>query len=461
MAHTDDLNLNMIPGMPYSLEAEQAVLGCALLDEGCLNTVIMQLRGDAFYNPLHQKIYEKIREMVDNGKRPDLITVLTALNGEVDMATEELREYLLRICQIVPILSGLNAYIKIVQDKYYLRKLYAISKETIDGVMSGTAEADMILERTEQQIYDIRQGREIRGPMEIKKVLTAFYDELNELAKLERGGMRGIPSGYGKLDKMLSGLNRSDLIILAARPGVGKTSFALNIAVNVAKSQKINDGAVCVFSLEMSSVQLVERLLAAEGCIEMGHIINGNIDADESVRIAAASGELSGTRFYIDDTSNITVSEIKARLRKIKNLRLVIIDYLQLISSGRRGNENRTTEVSEMTRALKIMAKELNVPVIVLSQLSRDSVKVGAKTGEKARKPELTDLRESGSIEQDADIVMFLHFERDENAPDGKSNKCELLVRKNRHGPAGSAWLLWQGQFTKFSPLDDYEPEQE
>jgi len=434
--------LDIVPGMPYSIEAEQAVLGSALLDDGCLATVLEHLREEHFYYPLHKKIFAEIKDAFDASQKPDFIIVLNALSGETDMANEELKEYLLKICGIVPTLSNLTAYIKIVLDKYYMRTLYAASKDTIDSISSGTEEADFVLERAEQRIYDIRQGRDYKGLVPIKNILLDVYSETQERAQLKKN-IRGIPTGYGDLDRALSGLNKSDMIVLAARPGVGKSAFAVNIGQNIAAS---GEGAVCLFSLEMSKEQVAQRMLAAQSNIELSSILTGQQLKNEDWRtLGEAADQLSKTPFFIDDTAGITISEIKARLRRIPDLALVIIDYLQLMQSGRHV-ENRVVEVSEMTRATKIMAKELNVPVILISQLSRGTEQRGAKN----RRPVLSDLRESGSIEQDADVVMFLYREDYYNPLAETGNQAECIIGKNRHGPTSTINLYYQNKITKF-----------
>lgn len=445
--------IEIVPGMPYSIEAEQAVLGSALLDDGCLTTVLERLREEHFYYPLHRKIYTEIKDAFETSKKPDFIIVLNALSGETDMANEELKEYLLKICGIVPTLSNVTAYIKIVLDKFYMRTLYSASKDTIDSISSGSEEADFVLERAEQRIYDIRQGRDYKGLVPVKSILGDVFDEIDERAKLKKN-IRGISTGYGDLDRALSGLNKSDMVVLAARPGVGKSAFAINIGQNVAAS---GEGAVCVFSLEMSKEQIVQRMLAAESNLALSSILTGQLNGDEWTSFAAAAGVLAKMPFYIDDTAGITISEIKARLRRIPNLALVIIDYLQLMQSGRR-IENRVVEVSEMTRATKIMAKELNVPVILISQLSRGTEQRGAKN----RRPMLSDLRESGSIEQDADVVMFLYREDYYDKLAESGNQAECIIEKNRHGATKTIMLYYHGASTKFvsAAFEGPPPEQ-
>ncbi len=446
-----------IPGLPYSTEAEQAALGCAILDADCLGIVIEKLTEESFYIPLHRRIFAVLKAGFDAGKRRmDFIMVMNELGSSVDMASEELKSYLLRICQIVPTMSNLNSYVRIIVDKYYMRSLYAASKDTIDAISEGVDGADSILERAEQRIYDIRQGKGESGFVGLPTALDEVQKETKELFRLKRQ-LRGIPCGFSELDRMLSGLNDSDMIVLAARPGVGKSAFAINIACSVA-GRKV--GTVCMFTLEMSRLQMVQRMIASEGNIDLTKLLTGALGEDEWSRFGLAVAKLSDSSILIDDTAALTISEMKSRLRRVRGLKLVIIDYLQLISSGSsRYGDNRTAEVSEMTRSLKIMAKELGVPVIVLSQLSRNT----EKRAKNDHVPKLSDLRESGSIEQDADSVLFLYkpYAYD-NAEDPSKVMC--VVAKNRHGPTsqdGGIQLHWQGNYTKFSStqLDEQSDE--
>jgi replicative DNA helicase len=328
--------------------------------------------------------------------------------------------------------------------------LIKAAREITEEAMDPATEPDMLLDAAEQKIYNIRQDRGGGSLLHIREVLASNYEMFKKLTSDERDQFVGIPTGISALDEVTSGLNRSDLIIVGARPGMGKTSFALNIARNVAMQQ---NKVVAFFNLEMSREQMVNRLLSSEARVSSQKLRTGNLSADEWGRISAASSSLCQAPIYLDDTASITVPEMKARLRRIKNLGFVVIDYLQLMHSARR-TENRVQEVSEITRSLKIMAKELNVPIMVCAQLSRGTEKQGGN-----HRPALADLRESGSIEQDADQVLFLYrsdYYKNENqdpntaAPD----TAEVIVAKNRHGELRTVPLAWAGQFTQFTSLD-------
>ena len=325
-----------------------------------------------------------------------------------------------------------------------------------DGILyvriptEGAGDARQLLDAAEQRIFEIRQGKDATGLQRIDEIIVDAYDHLQKLSGDNREEYSGIPSGFKGLDNLLTGLNKSDLILLAARPAMGKTSFALNIATNVALRSK---KAVAIFSLEMTKEQLVLRMLSSEASIPSNSLRTGQLKPDDWVKLAASADVLSKSRIYVDDTSGINVAEMKAKLRRIEDLGLVVIDYLQLMSSGRRV-DNRVQEVSEITRSLKIMAKDLDVPVITLSQLSR---------GPDARadhRPILSDLRESGSIEQDADIVLFLYRDAYYNRDSDEHNIAECIVSKNRHGETDSVKLTWDGQFTRFGNPEFYRDEQ-
>ena len=319
-----------------------------------------------------------------------------------------------------------------------------MAQSIIDDIRSGEADAKLLMDSAEQRIYDIRQGRDVQGLSPISDAIIEAYDGIGKLASPDRDKYIGARSGFTLLDTITSGLNKSDLIIIAARPGMGKTSFAMNIAVNVARR---NDKDVVTFNLEMSKEQLATRILSTEALVDSNSLRNGRIQQDAWTRLATSAGYLSGLPLYIDDTASMTVPQMKAKLRRVKNLGLVIIDYLQLMDSTSK-SDNRVTVISEITRQLKVMAKELNVPVILLSQLSRA---VESRTD---KRPMLSDLRESGSIEQDADIVLFLYRDAYYNKESQRQNISECIVAKNRHGETGSVELIWDGQYTRFSNPD-------
>lgn len=447
-AYNDGLNL------PYSLEAEQAVLGAILLDSDSINRVADGLRPDYFYLPEHQAIYRVMSQKMMDSQTIDFVTVLEALKSEGFFSGEEGKAYLLKLAQIVPSISNIENYARIVREKYDVRSLIHAAREIMDDAMDPGIDPGLLMDAAEQKIYDIRQGRQRGGLVPIQDVLASNYEMFNKLASSERDQFVGIPSGISALDEITTGLNKSDMIIVGARPGMGKTSFALNLARNVAVLQ---NRPVAFFNLEMSREQLVNRLLSSEARVSSKKLRVGNLTPEEWGRIAAASSILCKAPIFLDDTSSITVPEMKARLRRMKDLGFVVIDYLQLMQSPKR-TENRVQEVSEITRSLKIMAKELNVPVLICAQLSRGTEKQGN------HRPALADLRESGSIEQDADQVLFLY--RDEYYKNEKDDPTsvevgtsEVIVAKNRHGELGTVKLAWSGEFTQFSSLEVHRSE--
>ncbi len=438
-------------GLPYSLEAEQSVLGAVLVEPDCINIVGDKLRPEFFYLPEHQAIFRVMVQKMIQNERIDFVTVLESLKSERYFAGEEGKAYLLKLANVVPYISNLENYAAIVRDKYEARCLIKAAREITEEAMDPSVETGMLLDSAEQRIYNIRQDRQIGGLMHIKDVLASNYEIFHKLTSDERDQYVGIPTGISTLDEVTSGLNRSDLIIVGARPGMGKTSFALNIARNVAMLQ---NKTVAFFNLEMSREQMVNRLLSSEARVSSKKLRVGNLSADEWGRISVASSALCQAPIYLDDTASITVPEMKARLRRIKDLGFVVIDYLQLMHSARR-IDNRVQEVSEITRSLKIMAKELNVPIMVCAQLSRGTEKKGEN-----HRPQLADLRESGSIEQDADQVLFLYrndyYKNDNQDPNAAPapDTSEVIVAKNRHGDLRTVPLAWSGEFTQFTALD-------
>lgn len=438
-------------GLPYSLEAEQAVLGAILVEPHCINDVADGLRAEQFYLPEHQAIYRVMCDKMNENRTIDFVTVLEALKSEGFFAGEEGKAYLLKLAQTVPFIPNLPNYMRIVREKFDARQLIIASREIISDAMDPSSEADELLESAEQKIYAIRQGKQLGGLQHISDVIASNYELYTKLNSSERDKYVGIPSGISTLDALTTGLNRSDLIIVGARPGMGKTSFILNIARNVAIQQ---NRTVAIFNLEMSREQMVNRLLSSEARVPSKNLRTGTLSADEWTRLGAASSVLCKAPIYLDDTASITVPEMKARLRRLKDVGFVVVDYLQLMHSAKK-SENRVNEVSEITRSLKIMAKELDVPVMVAAQLSRSTEKQGG-----THKPNLSDLRESGSIEQDADQVLFIYREdyyRNEkkDASAVSPNTSEIIVAKNRHGELGNVPLAWQGEFTQFLAVEN------
>ncbi len=434
--------------LPFDLEAEQSVLGALLVDSSCMPIVLEYLNADAFYKEQHKELFSLMLSMFSAGETMDFITVLGRVRNEkIFESDEQAKLYLTQLVQIVPTTKNVDEYAKIVRERYYIRRLITVSgnirREATEGL-----EAKELLDHAEQQIFEIRQGKDSSGLVHIADVIINTYDDLQRLSKESHNGLLGLSSGFSELDKTTNGLNKSDLIILAARPGVGKTSLALNIAAHVGER---SGKSVAVFSLEMSKEQLVMRMLSSAAKIPNTQLRVGQLEDNQWADLAEASGVLSSSPIYVDDTSSINIADMRAKLRRVENLGLVIVDYLQLMTSAKRF-ENRTTEVSAITRDLKILAKDLNVPVIVLSQLSRAS--------EKNPKPMLSDLRESGSIEQDADIVLMLYRESENGEQaQGQQNEAGMSyivncdIAKNRHGETRTIQFHWDGQYTKFSTL--------
>ena len=433
--------------MPHSVEAEQAVLGSMLIDARCVPEVIDQLRSDDFYVRQNRDIYDTIYSMFNYSLTIDPVTVLEHMkqNGVYDENTS--RGYLLQLMDTTPTAANVVEYIGILKDKTLLRRVAEAAGDLTALIQQGTETGQDILEAAEQRIYAIRQGRAARGLIPISNVLIDVYDRLTELAASE-SAIPGLSTGLTDLDRAISGLNKSDLILLAARPGMGKTSMALNILLEAGKKSGKN---VAFFSLEMSREQLALRLISSECFVDNKKLVTGKLTEEDWEKVAVAADSLNRSRIFIDDDSSVSVADISAKCRRMDNLGLVIIDYLQLMQSagGRTySGENRQQVVSDISRALKIMAKELDVPVLCLSQLSR------ANESRSDKRPMLSDLRESGAIEQDADIVMFLYREGyyDKDTPD--PNLAECIIAKNRHGETRTVELQWLPEFTTFGNME-------
>lgn len=427
---------------PHSIEAEQSVIGAVLSDPSVMPLVIEKVKPEYFYNDSHKKLFGIIYRMFTSGSAVDAVTLLNEVEKVgIFESSDEGRRYLEEIANTLPTTANIESYCKIVADKYFIRSLGTVARDIIESIQSGEQDAQLLLDSAEQKIYDIRQGRNVSGLSPLSDAVLEAYDRLGKITGEDKEKYIGARTGFIYLDTITSGLNKSDLIIIAARPAMGKTSFAMNIATNVARR---NDKDVVIFNLEMSKEQLATRLLSTESLVESGNLRNGRIQTDEWVRLATSAAYLSTLPMFIDDTASLTVQQMKAKLRRVKNLGLVVIDYLQLMGSTSR-SDNRVTVISEITRQLKVMAKELNVPVILLSQLSRA---VESRTD---KRPMMSDLRESGSIEQDADIILFLYRDAYYNKESTKQNISECIVAKNRHGETGTVELIWNGQFTRFS----------
>lgn len=433
--------------LPYSLEAEQTVLGALLLDPSVLSVVLDSLKPESFYREQHREIFTIIIRMFGNGQNADIITIMNeAVAMGVFETTAMAKTYLKGIMESVPSIANIGSYCKIVEEKYYTRALINASKEIIEMASDGATDAKTLLDSAEQKIYDIRQGKETNGLARIDEVVIEVYDRLQKITGPDKDKYLGMKSGFTELDAVTSGLNNSDLLIIAARPGMGKTSFALNIATNIAKK---STKQVVVFSLEMGKEQLVSRMLSSEALVNSNSLRTGRLSPDDWAKLASGAEALSKMQIFMDDSGGINVPQMKAKLRRMKNLGLVVIDYLQLME-GAKKNSNRVNEISEITRQLKLMAKELKVPVITLSQLNR-----GAE-GRQDHRPLLSDLRESGSIEQDADVILFLYREGYYDKESADQSISECIISKNRHGETGTVKLVWNGEFTLFRNLEGY-----
>ena len=439
--------------MPHSLEGEQAVLGSMLIDPECIKDVMDKLQPGDFYLRQNREIFEAIYSMFSYARPVDGITVAEELrkNGTYDEQTT--RRYLAELMEITPTSANVMEYVKIVRDKALLRGVAIAASEITVMVQEGIGTASDTLDAAEQKIFAVRRGQSAQDMVPISRVLPDVLERLGEMTE-SQDHMPGLSSGFSAVDAKITGLNKSDLLLLAARPGMGKTSFALNIALNVARSSR---KTVAVFSLEMSAEQLVTRILSGEALVENYRLRTGNLRETDWQKIASAASVLNQLDIRVDDNPMLSAADMNAKCRRLDNLGLVVIDYLQLMTSaGDKSNrgENRQQVVSDISRMMKIMAKELNVPVICLSQLSRANEKRDDK------RPMLSDLRESGAIEQDADIVMFLYRDDYYNEDSEKHNIAECIIAKNRHGETGKVELRWMPEYTQFATLDQrYDDE--
>jgi replicative DNA helicase len=419
-----------------------------LIDSRCIPDVIGILKPADFYLQQNREIFETIYTMFNFSQVIDPVTVLDQMKVRGVFSEESSVNYIMQLMDITPTAANVKQYAEIVRDKSLLRNLAQASADITETVYSGQGSAGDALELAEKKIYALRNDRSNQELEHISAILLDVYDRLSELAQ-SGSDIPGLSTGLRDLDKKISGLNKSDLLLIAARPGMGKSSIALNIALSVAKN---TDKAVVLFNLEMSKLQLAMRLLSTESFVDNQKLLTGKLSDDEWNKLSIASSALSQTNIRIDDNPSITVAEMNAICRRVDNLGLVIIDYLQLMTSAG-GNTssagaNRVTIVGEISRALKIMAKELNVPVICLSQLSR------ANESRTDKRPILSDLRESGSIEQDADSVMFIYRDDYYNENSEEKNIAEIIVAKNRHGETGTVKLQWLPQYTTFSDIE-------
>lgn len=441
------MELGKIP--PNDVEAEQAVIGSMLTDKEAVSAAIEVLKPEDFYREDNRIIFEAILSLYGRSEPIDIITLKSELSSMGKFEAVGGLEYIAELPDKVPTTANVEQYIKIVEEKSVLRNLIKTANEIITLGYDQTQEVDSIIDGAEKKIFEVMQKKNQKGYTPIKDILVETFTELEQLYN-QKQRITGIPTGFSDLDFRTSGLHNSDLILVAARPAMGKSAFALNIATNAAVRAKV---PVAIFSLEMSKEQMTSRILCSEAMVDSNKVRTGKIDDEEWGKLAAASGELSEANIYIDDTPGISIMEIRAKCRKMKiekNIGLVVIDYLQLVQgSGKRGS-SREQEIAEISRSLKILAKEINVPVIALSQLSR------APEQRPDHRPMLSDLRESGSIEQDADIVMFLYRDDYYNEDSEKKNIAEVILAKHRAGSTGTVELLWLGNYTKFANIDKY-----
>lgn len=446
---------------PQDIEAEQAVLGAIFLDAESLVEAMAQIEPQDFYRRAHQIIFRSMIALNDRNENIDIITLKSQIESENTLEDVGGISYLTELSQVTPTASGVAHYAKIVKDKSTLRELIQAATKIVKEGYSQEGSVEEIVEAAEKGILNVSEKRNSTGFQAIADVLNSTMEHIDMLSQ-QNEDITGLPTGYPELDKMTAGLQPEELIILAARPAVGKTAFALNIAQNIGTR---TDRSVAIFSLEMGAESLVNRMLCAEGTIEAGHLRTGQLTEQEWHNLIMAMGSLSNTSIFIDDTPGIKVSEIRARCRRLAqekgNLGLILIDYLQLIEGS--GRESRQQEVSEISRQLKKLAKELKVPVIALSQLSRSVEQ------RQDKRPVLSDIRESGSIEQDADIVAFLYredyyqrqgTEEDKNEEEqAVDDVIEVIIEKNRSGARGTVELLFKKEYNKFASIsrrDDY-----
>ena len=436
----------MMKKLPFSMPAEQSLLGSILIDPASLNEVADAITAEDFYLTEHKQIYLAMHELFLTNKEIDVVTLIDMLvvKGIYDKSGGE--DYIRTLTEAVPDALNVKDYARIVKEKSVLRQLIAACAEISESAYSEQESVSGVLDHAQNLIFQIAQGRDTKNFRHIREVLGDVYGHLHEL-NTNREATRGTQTGFSALDRVLAGLGKSDLVLVGARPGMGKTSFALNIATNVAKQTKKK---VCIFSLEMSAEQLVNRVLSSEALVNSYALRTGELSPEDWEHLAVAAGELAGCDILIDDSSGLTVTAMKAKLRRVQNLGMVIIDYLGLMQ-GDHHTDNRVQEISEITRSLKILAKELMVPVICCAQLSR------GPESRTDKKPMLSDLRDSGSIEQDADTVIFLY--RSEYYKTGEANQdtsvAEVIIAKNRHGSTGTVNMGWNGQFTKFITIDN------
>ncbi len=440
------MDLGKVP--PQDIEAEQAVIGSMLTDQDAVIAAIETLKPDDFYREDNKLIYTAILNIYNKAEPIDIITLKAELTSMKKLDAVGGLEYIVELPEKVPTTANVDRYIKIVEEKSMLRNLIKTANEILSMGYEQTEDVEDVMDHAEKKIFDVMQRKNQKGYTSIKDILVESFTKLEELYN-QKQHVTGVPTGFIELDKKTAGLHGSELILIAARPAMGKSAFALNIGTYAATKANI---PVAIFSLEMSKEQVGNRILCSEALVDSNNVRTGELNDEELGKLAETSGELSQAQIYVDDTPGISVMEIRAKCRKLKlekNIGLVIIDYLQLIQ-GSGKTSSREQEIAEISRSLKILAKEIDVPVIALSQLSR------AVEGRPDHRPMLSDLRESGSIEQDADIVMFLYRDDYYNEDSEKKNIAEVIISKQRAGSTGTVELAWIGKYTKFANLDKY-----
>ena len=440
--------------MPMSIEAEQALLGSILIKPDCFDQIGGMISSDDFYLEEHKHIYSALLRMYSQSKMIDTVTLVNALVEQGDRDETGGIQYITLIAESVPSAANVKDYAKIVKDKATLRRLINICDEINRDAYEEASPVRTIIDSAEQKIFDISNNSDVKEFRHIRDILQNVYRDIETTVEM-KGAVTGAKTGFSGLDRMLVQMGKGDLVIVGARPGMGKTSFALNIATNVAKNSK---KSVAIFSLEMSGEQLVTRIISSEALVDSHALRTGQLKPEDWDNIAGVVSSLSGSEIYIDDTSQITTTEMKSKLRRLPNLGLVVIDYIGLMQSTS-NSDNRAQQVGEISRNLKVMAKDFGVPIVCCAQLNRGTEsRPGA-----GKRPTLADLRDSGSIEQDADIVLFLYRDEyykdiagQENSPEAadSANTAEVIIAKNRHGSVGNVKMGWIGQFTKFRTLE-------
>lgn len=443
---------DLIRRVPVSVEAEQSVLGSILIKPAeCFEAISGLITADDFYMKEHQLIFTAMQEMFLASRRIDTVTLVSKLVESGARDESGGLQYITQIAEIVPSAANVKDYAIIVRDKALLRRLIAATEEISGMAYSEQGKADDVVDAAEQMIFDLAQKRQSNQLRHIRDIVPDVYQNIVSLSEQKEENI-GARTGFSGLDRVLVQLAAGDLVIVGARPGMGKTSFVMNIATNYARANL--EKAVCVFSLEMSCEQIVTRMLSSEAMVDSHALRSGEIKPDDWSRLADAASSLTGCNILVDDSSSISVADMKAKLRRVKNLGMVVVDYLQLMQSTKK-TDNRVQEVSDISRNLKIMAKDLGVPVICCAQLSRGN------EGRTDKKPMLSDLRDSGAIEQDADIVLFLYRSEYYNTQEGQespeANTAEVIVAKNRHGSVETVKMGWIGQFTKFRTLENID----